>query len=780
MLKRTMLIIFTLGGMLSISYAFYNINLSASGINYQAGGNVNGRVNIAPANISAQNSGLRRGDKFYLNVKNPATNDKLGWILAGADVGISGIVLTTEGITQPIAASAKPTVATTTFYRDTNLPLVMDPFIANMQSVDQDFLLERDVSGLENLADIQANYSPWPSDVGYVQYVTTKDYITGKSPFLLGDPADTVWTTSSPNVPANKRTFPAPYDLTFDDLLCTFDYWMPYSGIQPTGTRYNQWGVISTTSSYPQPYTNLATVRPAAHITLGNIVFALSQGSQSGYAMVGTPIVGSGNLCLAAAQDETMKLRVADPSLSISFNAIKNKNQAVVGKVVENGSVYLAVDANAGTNHTVSALIFDASGEFKYYLPLEPAKGNDLYELDVKGIPLGVYSISVVNEVYDETDMRPASSSRLSNALPLEIVTGHELQYTNTPQGGNDYEYGKNVTIGATVGSIALNPVGFPPITYKMESDGDQTYQNFEISGLDSNGASSATLLNVKVKAGGPDLANGGLKAGTYKFCISSNDANGYPDVQIPNKTKICTSFVVKKTSINSVVFDQPNQTIKTITEASTNWYEPASANPAHGIKITYSIAGGDIGLIDIDPDSGAISYKGKGAYGKVKIKASADDDPSTGYDNNLPAYAEKEIVIVREVDGVVIPDQASSDKDIPTFSSDKANIKTNGVIGKIQGTLGAPDTIGGSVTTYTYAMKAGGDSNFFTVNTNSGEIKTNANLAVGSYTFTVTVSDKWSSKDIPVTVNVGMAPAEALNFYENSTSNTIINQKTV
>ncbi|MCI8541642.1 MAG: hypothetical protein HFE67_09075, partial [Erysipelotrichaceae bacterium] len=85
-----------------------------------------------------------------------------------------------------------------------------------------------------------------------------------------------------------------------------------------------------------------------------------------------------------------------------------------------------------------------------------------------------------------------------------------------------------------------------------------------------------------------------------------------------------------------------------------------------------------------------------------------------------------------------------------------------------------------GTTTTYSYAIKSGGNGSFFTVNTSSGEIKTNANLAVGSYTFTITVSDKWSSKDIPVTVNVGMAAAEVLNFYENSTSNTIINQKTV
>ncbi len=50
--------------------------------------------------------------------------------------------------------------------------------------------------------------------------------------------------------------------------------------------------------------------------------------------------------------------------------------------------------------------------------------------------------------------------------------------------------------------------------------------------------------------------------------------------------------------------------------------------------------------------------------------------------------------------------------------------------------------------------------------------------MAVGSYTITVTVSDKWSTKEIPVTINVGMAAAEDLKFYENSSSNVAITTK--
>ena len=74
--------------------------------------------------------------------------------------------------------------------------------------------------------------------------------------------------------------------------------------------------------------------------------------------------------------------------------------------------------------------------------------------------------------------------------------------------------------------------------------------------------------------------------------------------------------------------------------------------------------------------------------------------------------------------------------------------------------------------------MKSDGDGSFFAVNASTGVITSKANLAVGSYSITVTVSDKWSTKEIPVTINVGMAKAEDLKFYESSTSNTAISKK--
>ncbi len=320
--------------------------------------------------------------------------------------------------------------------------------------------------------------------------------------------------------------------------------------------------------------------------------------------------------------------------------------------------------------------------------------------------------------------------------------------------------YSQNVNQGDTIATyMGYNEV--TTMTYSLISDTsvpghENDYRLFTLS----NG-------NIQVNS------SNGLNAGDYYFKVQATNGN-----DPTSATKSATVHIrVSKIDVK-VAFQNPNQTKKTIPEASSNWSELATATPSQGNKITYTKVGGDIGLIDLDKDSGTITYRGNNIFGKVKIRATADDDPSTNNDNYNSAYAEKEIVIVREVDATIIPDPASGDANIPTFSMDKANIKTGGTIGKIQGMLGTPDTIGGSVTTYRYELKNSEDGSMFRVNSNTGVITSGVNLAVGTYHFTITVSDKWSSKDIPVTVNVGMAPSENLKFYENVHSNTMITQK--
>ncbi len=337
--------------------------------------------------------------------------------------------------------------------------------------------------------------------------------------------------------------------------------------------------------------------------------------------------------------------------------------------------------------------------------------------------------------------------------------------------------------VNQTIANISTTEGDGPYHFYIYDTDvlGNGTYTNassyFTLNANAANGTAKVNIINK-------------LPEGEYYFKVrvvdESVNSKLYYDAgdftKDPYRTKetgvICVS--VKKVT-PTISFNDPSTTKKSISDAATAWNETATANPNTGTKVTYSITGGDISLISINPDTGAITYTGSNAFGKVKIKATVDDDPTTGNDDYNSAFVEKEIVIYREVDGSVTPDANSSDTTTPTFTASDSNISTGGIIGTIHGTLGTPDTIGGTTTTYHYGLKPGvGNASFFSVDANTGVIKTTANLGVNSYHITVTVSDNWSTKEIPVTINVGVAAAEDLKFYENSTSNTAITTKSV
>ncbi len=475
------------------------------------------------------------------------------------------------------------------------------------------------------------------------------------------------------------------------------------------------------------------------------------------------------------------KLRIVS-NLTASLNNIKYKAQTTQ-KVVKDSTITLSVDANTGTNTRLSILLYnEAATEIKYYKLGDLTKsGLNEYSLDLTGVAVGKYQLAVINEEYEASSQLPVESSAISNIMPLEIIESHKLTYTKQPQSGassgKEYEFSKNVNAGQTIGTIIVNRQGLMPLTYTVESNGDNTYQNFEIDGLNSSGASTGTSLNVKIKSNGPDVVNGSLKAGNHKFCVSAVDMYGDP-VPETSDSKVCTTLVVAKTNL-TVSFDDQAQTTKSIAEAGTAWSETATANPK-GPKITYEVTGGDFGLIDIDADTGRITYKGNGDFGKVEISATAADDPSSGNDNYLPATTKKEIIIYKEVNGVVNPASGSKDNTIPTFTANQANVQMNGKVAKITGMPGTPTTIGGSNYEYTYGLKPGGNANFFAVNASTGDITTKGKLSVGEYHFTVTVSDHWSSKDLEVTVKVEEADAEPLYFYETSAAVNMITKKSV
>ena len=511
-------------------------------------------------------------------------------------------------------------------------------------------------------------------------------------------------------------------------------------------------------------------LRPAIEIKKDDIVFV--SGEQTGVNQW-NKLVESNTSYGDYSTANALMIRILNNSYNVSIQDLYRNNQAC-NQFYTNQKMTIKATANdTGTNY-LSAVVIDQNSN-EYYRKLGRVSTSGEYEIDLAGLPNGRYEIKLLNEEQSSYN-RPRYSSDFSSTMTFYIAD-HTMTYTAEPQAGaihGSYEHTKNVNSEDTVGKITMKQ-GVAPFSYQIESfDGtDTTYDNFEVISKDGS-------MKVAIKSNAPDLINNSLKVGNYKFCITSTDANGAPQSQEANKTRVCASFSVNATD-PTIAFDDSNQTKKSVADAATVWNETATANPNTGTKVTYSVSGGDTYLIDIDSDTGAITYKGNGAYGKVKIKATADDDPSTGNDNYNSAFTEKEIIIYKQVDGSVTPHANSSDSITPTFTATDTNVKTNGIIGTIQGTTGTPDNIGGSSTiTYKYGLETGGDSSLFTVDPNTGVIKTTGNLGVQSYHITVTVSDKWSTKQIPVTINVGVAGAEDLRFYETSAAVNMISQKSV
>ncbi len=454
----------------------------------------------------------------------------------------------------------------------------------------------------------------------------------------------------------------------------------------------------------------------------------------------------NGSFLKAAPTDDIYKLILKETSLKLD---VINQDEFVPKHA--NLQIHYQ-NATTGSDLYITAYIKDNSGQVvRYGLMKKTDLANGEFQMKTDDLPVGLYQVVLFNQKLTEDKTSGLASEKVE--FNLEILDAPKIDFkANQP-----LIYGNDNVTANTNGFIGT-----------VTSDKPNTAFSLQNSLTDTNTPSDFIIANQTIKT------TKSLDAGNYTIYLKGCFADICSNAQ-------SYSFEVQKADAD-IAFQNPSETKKSILDANISWIEQAKATPDTGTKITYTKIGGDVGLIDIDANMGQITYKGNGAFGKVKIRATVDDDPSTGKDNYNPAFVEKEIVIYREVDGVITPDPASSDINIPTFSMDKPNIKTGGTIGTIKGTLGTPDTIDGSTTTYSYEIKQdpNDDGSLFQVNATTGVIKANANLGVDTYNFIIIVSDKWSSKEIPVTVNVGMSPAENLKFYENSTSNTVINTKTV
>ncbi len=793
--------------------------LNAMSSTYNLGEKVTTRINKAPSNLSGSKTdiGFKSGDKIAIEAGGGNNAWQLGTL---RNYTTYNCPITLHQTSKPTkctkpAISAWLSLATKTLASDiavtTDTAIKAAPWIVidgtnyswygwtlNSMHNQLSMLAYKDQAAVRYVEAFNSQLNA-THDIDLITYNNESEFFSilaaaGGEPGI--DVVTNLVTSSGPDSFGRKSFIANNYivtSLSASQMKYPSDYWLALAASNKPGhtagdfiqkmigssgipVYYSQNRVTGGTVNVPNMFNIRADVRPTAYIDLNSAVFATSAstGTSSISAINATPanlLSTSSHVVNDTAAYGDMIVRLLDTSMTASLNSTEpfyhvsesqplNKQNNLFATV--KGSK-IRLKASGSIGGTLSAVIFDNQGKPLYYAPLGAASGGEaLYEVDTSSLAEGQYQIAVVNEVLP-TNREPSKSSAFSQAYNLLITK--EVTVNVTPKTG--LEVSKNVNQNDVVATFTTSN-GVAPITTTLVSDTsvsghENDYQLFSLS----NG-------NVVVK--GPD----GLAAGDYYFKINAIDSNGDPEGGVDSAT---VHIVVGKTNL-TVAFNDPNTTKKSISDAATPWSETATANPSTGTKITYSKSGGYSALIEIDPDTGEITYNGNDAFNKVTICATADDDPSTGLDNYEPAYAEKEIIIYRGVNAAVTPDSASSDTTIPTFTASQSNVMGNGVIGTITGNEGTPDTIGGSTTTYSYQLVNGQDSGMFQLTTsgNVGTIKVKAGsqLGVGSYHFTIKVSDKWSSKDVAVTVNVGVAGAENLQFYETSAAINMITSKSV
>lgn len=382
MWKKLVIALISLLGSLSIGYTYFNLNImDAASTTYQAGGNINGLINLPPSGV---NGGIRweKGDKIKLGFQN-SSNDYINWTLFYNHMDQVWMCFTNESI----ASTSIYNYGNSTwpvFYRDTPLKTNVDTLNAQLSNLpfENGMLTPRIIN------------EAWWTDEYQAQDVNERQIFIPVYRELNG-------------LGLNQ------YDPIIGDII-----WG--GSVYSTGNGY--WTTFGPGGEGKWDYGySTHNVKAFAYWNLSKIVFMTTRGTSSDIGIVS-------NL-----KSQDMKIRGLNTALHVQLIDIENLQNNSISKIIKNSTVKLKADANIGNDgkggiYTVSALVFDQSGNFVYYRPLEDAKGSGLYEFDLTGIPVGKYKIGIVNEAYNENTKSPAESSLISSVLPLEIVESVNIQ----------------------------------------------------------------------------------------------------------------------------------------------------------------------------------------------------------------------------------------------------------------------------------------------------------------------------------------------------------------
>lgn len=756
-------------GVFSVVYANYtkevNVEISANTNIYNAGGNVTGRVNQAPANLKRNetltNLGIQQYDIIQMNTYNDHAGKPLSWLLIAketyTDYAGNGCTPSVETVCNNPEISAwfaysndpidyvNPGGEISDFIPipDAEWALTMPYVESNIYTSMNKLNVSLSLNETDKKTIAYRNYTPIHK---FINDNIEKGNVHFNYMVKMG-----IFSTGTDEMYANAFT---PTRLDYRHPLGSA-YWSCLAYYNGGNNIYNNQAIDSDGSNLDQDNSQLKSsnvyhdVRAAIYLSqtsIDNIVFSISQSNTSVNNTISIINESGGSPMKPRSYNSSLTSRLDALTLNTTGTTVANNS------ITKGTTIYLKGNANSYENSTASILVFDPEGRFLYYMPLEPAKGEGYYAFDTNQLPVGSYQISMVNEVYNEAVTGEAKSSLLSDVIELKVVDGFSnVQLSYTPQSIDHYEYGKNVSNGTKVASAATTG-SVAPYTYSLIKDDT-------VTGHDTD------HTKFTINSDGNIVTSEDLNAGEYYFKVRITDANG---------ATIDSSQVLIKVekATPTISFDSGATTKNVAYVSGETWQETIThTNTDTGDKVSFTSDHSDILSAARNSDQEVtLQINNQNKKGTVVISATLKE---TANYNSVSATKT-----------VFIYDDISDFKFTP--SKDKITTKDTENIGYHIGTLSFKDGLkpfAYSVSSEDIAENA--DRNKFRVDDTAGtdvntmNVFTTQKLGAGTYKVRFKVANQYQAKYVNAIITVSLASQTTFSFHDYEDDSLIPNGDT-
>ena len=434
----------------------------------------------------------------------------------------------------------------------------------------------------------------------------------------------------------------------------------------------------------------------------------------------------------------------------------KNRFSVVVGTTDgKNNSRYIAVTVNV-TNLNDNLPVFTDEGSATRSIPENTASGTNIgapvSATDADGDALR-YSLS-------GDDASAFSINRTTGQLRTRAALDYETKsiYNITVRATDDQT---QIPISVTVNVTNVNEA---PVFTEGSSTTRRVSKNRLGSGLNIGDPITATDPEgdtITYTHSGTDSSNftidsntGQLKTASQVITLSSLNKETF-SVTITASDSVSTNTISVTIKFNNLpVFTEGRSTSRSIAEntvSGTNIGNPVTATDADGDTLTYSLGGTDAASFSIDSNTG-----------QLQTNAALDYETKNSY---TVAVAASDGFFIRPYITVTI--DVTNVNEAPVFSDGSSTTR------KVSRKIGFSVNVGDPFTatdpegdTVTYSH-SGNDSSNFTIDSNTGQLKTAPNtvslslasLNKATFSVTITASDSVNTNTISVTIKFNNPP---------------------